>query len=129
MINTDGTMNLSGKNQESRKSPKSRVITPTASDIIVSSLIASSIAFYFFFLNDPAPPEFSPLPLPAAFPLSLAGRAGPAGRPAAQLSPAGALLALPRVPGGARPPPERTIEAGAGDLAANAAAADGAAAV
>src|SRR5256885_8327595 len=26
--------------------------------------------FFFFFLNDPAPPEFSPFPLPAALPIS-----------------------------------------------------------
>src|SRR2546423_12003852 len=30
-------------------------------------------SLFFFFLNDPAPPEISPLPLPAAFPISLAG--------------------------------------------------------
>src|SRR2546430_3689759 len=27
-----------------------------------------TVIYFFFFLNDPAPPEFSPLPLPAAFP-------------------------------------------------------------
>src|SRR5256885_13384419 len=27
-------------------------------------------SFFFFFLKDPAPPEFSPLPLPAALPIS-----------------------------------------------------------
>src|SRR5256885_14306977 len=30
---------------------------------------------FFFFLNDPATPEFSPLPLPAALPISAAGGA------------------------------------------------------
>src|SRR2546430_11340450 len=35
--------------------------------------------FLFFFLNDPAPPEIYPLPLPAALPLF----GEPAGRPAA----------------------------------------------
>src|SRR3712207_7087044 len=28
-----------------------------------------SLTFFFFFLNDPAPPEISPLPLPAALPI------------------------------------------------------------
>src|SRR2546425_9982327 len=32
--------------------------------------------YFFFFLNDPAPPEFSPLPLPAALPISCPPRRG-----------------------------------------------------
>src|SRR2546429_3760301 len=32
------------------------------------SLINLILSFFFFFLNDPAPPEISPLPLPAPFP-------------------------------------------------------------
>src|SRR2546422_8280870 len=43
--------------------------------------------FSFFFLNDPAPPEIYPLPLPAPLPICGAPRCaappGPAGRPAA----------------------------------------------
>src|SRR2546430_13844768 len=34
-----------------------------------------SLCFFFFFLNDTAPPEISPLPLPDAFPIS--GQVGP----------------------------------------------------
>src|SRR2546430_15253314 len=33
--------------------------------------------FFFFFLNDPAPTEISPLPLPAALPISGRGRREP----------------------------------------------------
>src|SRR5256886_16067964 len=32
---------------------------------------------FFFFFNDPAPPEISPLPLPAAFPIFLSHGSGP----------------------------------------------------
>src|SRR3989440_5472111 len=31
------------------------------------------VCFFFFFFNDPAPTEISPLPLPAALPISLEG--------------------------------------------------------
>src|SRR5256714_7973720 len=34
---------------------------------------------FFFFLNDPAPPEISPLPLPDALPIPTAGSSGAAG--------------------------------------------------
>src|SRR5256885_15378543 len=59
---------------------------------------------FFFFLNNTAPPEFSPFPLPAALPL-LAGRArqGRGGPPA----PAGTPLVPP-----VRPRPGRGGQAG-----------------
>src|SRR5256885_15288321 len=38
---------------------------------VVSKDIQISLFVYFFFFNDPAPPEISPLPLPAALPISL----------------------------------------------------------
>src|SRR5260370_25027468 len=34
-------------------------------------MLLSSVPFFFFFLNDPAPPEFYPLPLHDALPISL----------------------------------------------------------
>src|SRR6202047_3207706 len=36
---------------------------------ITSTSVCAIYAPSFFFLNDPPPPEFSPLPLPAAFPI------------------------------------------------------------
>src|SRR2546430_888350 len=33
-------------------------------------MCARFLCFFFFFLNNPAPPEISPLPLPAALPIS-----------------------------------------------------------
>src|SRR2546430_7950639 len=41
----------------------------------------------FFFLNDPAPPKFSPLPLPAPLPVPLGLRNAPATTPAAPVAP------------------------------------------
>src|SRR2546430_9292955 len=41
----------------------------------------------FFFLNDPAPPKFSPLPLPAPLPIPLGLRNAPATTPAAPVAP------------------------------------------
>src|SRR2546430_14743448 len=38
-----------------------------------------SLGVFFFFLNDPAPPEFSPFPLPAVFPLGPGGGGGAGG--------------------------------------------------
>src|SRR5258708_32316909 len=46
---------------------------PFLSHVFISSgLLPLSLSF-FFFLNDPAPPELYPLPLHAALPISLAG--------------------------------------------------------
>src|ERR1017187_375034 len=45
-----------------------------------------SLYVFFFFLNDPAPPEFYPLPLPALLPL---GKGGPPQTARARSSPAG----------------------------------------
>src|SRR2546428_12361236 len=44
--------------------------------------MSSHPSFFFFFLNDPAPPEISPFPLPAALPFcpEALGRAAVAGR-------------------------------------------------
>src|SRR2546430_86186 len=46
--------------------PPFSLITP-----LFITLIQPSRPSFFFFLNDPAPPEFSPFPLPAALPISL----------------------------------------------------------
>src|SRR2546430_12486963 len=69
-------------------------------------LIFNILILFFFFLNDPAPPEISPLPLPAALPLSgplprLARRAAHAARAAA---------------GSAAPRAERAVAADPGAL-------------
>src|SRR5256885_13048148 len=39
--------------------------------------ITCHVLLYFFFLNDPAPTEFYPLPLPAALPISAMARRPP----------------------------------------------------
>src|SRR5256885_4978372 len=47
--------------------------------VIVECQIMLTILLFFFF-NDPAPPEISPLPLPDAFPIFLSLRVDPPGR-------------------------------------------------
>src|SRR2546430_13154210 len=53
-------------------------------------ICASSLCF-FFFLMDPAPPEFSPLPLPDALPIWPHARAGPHPHQCVQCSALGEL--------------------------------------
>src|SRR3989454_11093385 len=40
----------------------------------LSSCVLRTFLFFFFFLNDPAPPEISPLPLHAALPIGACPR-------------------------------------------------------
>src|SRR2546430_14309309 len=53
-----------------------------------------SAQFFFFFLMDPAPPEFSPFPPPAPFPIGGRGLLGSAAPPAGQAQRERAALAL-----------------------------------
>src|ERR1039457_5372247 len=46
-----------------------RSLSLFASNRSLHIIITLSFFFFFFFLKDRAPPEFSPLPLPAAFPI------------------------------------------------------------
>src|SRR3989454_7446747 len=50
-------------------------------------LIRRAVHFSFFFLNDPAPPEISPLPLPDALPIPPARRTRPAPRRTPSVTP------------------------------------------
>src|SRR3989449_4055054 len=61
-------------------------------------LTGAGAVIFFFFLNDPAPPEISPLPLHAALPISTARRPRAARTPAAR---------WPRAPRTHRIPPAR----------------------
>src|SRR5256885_12733056 len=64
----------------------------------VLCLVASVLlVFFFFFLKDAAPPDISPLPLPAALPICLVG----GGRTSDGARPAGSVAAT-------RPQPTRT---------------------
>src|SRR5256884_8312590 len=58
-----------------------------------------SLSFFFFFLNDPAPPEISPLPLHAALPIY---RRGPPGGALDQRVPGGFGPARRQAPHGHR---------------------------
>src|ERR1022692_44567 len=55
------------KTKESCSPPLHVSVTRPASTAIVHRFMA---CFFFFFLNDPAPPEISPFPLPAPLPIS-----------------------------------------------------------
>src|SRR5256885_16973354 len=47
------------------------VLTPDCSAVLLQITISRPITLlFFFFYNDPAPPEFYPLPHPAALPIS-----------------------------------------------------------
>src|SRR2546430_17701726 len=57
-----------------------------ASWSIISPLPCLLLFFFFFFFNDPAPTEFSPLPLPAALPIPAASSRPPRRRAAFRIS-------------------------------------------
>src|SRR5258705_153917 len=49
--------------------PDQNTYHPYYERLVLRYRIPTSFLLYFFFLNDRAPPEFSPLPLPDAFPI------------------------------------------------------------
>src|ERR1035438_3359518 len=53
----------------------------------LSSVLLYVLCFFFFFFNDRAPPEISPLPLPAALPICSSSSRSPVSRRARRLSP------------------------------------------
>src|SRR5256885_6552658 len=69
--------------------------------VLASSTVGRTLSSFFFFFNDTAPPEFSPLPLHAALPISLSLRNATlrAAEPEPHMSPAPPIPPPPRILG------------------------------